>query len=142
MKTRSKLLCLILVLMCVFVATEATAKPKLSKVYVFGVSTCYTDSLTFLTDIQALYPAYIESKNGFLYDRSIYSQQLQIWIETVKGIPGTTCALFFSKSRSKLEKKFQKVKEMVRKDKNTRLRALDAGEFKFPPQEWSEHERL
>ncbi len=142
MKTPSKLLCLILVLMCVFVATEAMAKPKLSKVYVFGVSTSYTDSLTFLTDIQALHPAYVDTKTGFLYDRSIYSQQLQIWVETAKGQPGTTCALFFSKSRSKLEKKFLKVQEKIRKDKSTKLRALDAGEFKFIPQEWSEHEGL
>ncbi len=142
MKTRSKLLCLAITLACAFITTEATAKPKLSKVYVFGVSTCYTDSLTYMTDIQALFPAYIESKTGFLYDRSIYSQQLQIWVETQKAQPGTTCTIFFSKSRSKLEKKYQKIQSRLRKDQTTKLRSLDAGEFKFKPQEWSEHETL
>ncbi len=142
MKTSSKPFCLILMLLCMFMTTDAMAKPKLTKVYVFGVSTNYTDSLTFMTDIQALFPAYVESKTGFLYDRSIYSQQLQIWIEQAKGHPGTTCAIFFSKSRSKLEKKFLKVQEKIRKDPSTKLRALDAGEFKFTPQEWTEHETL
>ncbi|MCM1372653.1 MAG: hypothetical protein NC113_02765 [Bacteroides sp.] len=142
MNTRSKLLCLILTLVCMFMATDAMAKPKQTKVYVFGVSTSYTDSLTYLTDIQALSPAYVETKTGFLYDRSIYSQQLHIWIETAKEKPGTTCAIFFSKSRSRLEKKFLKLQDKLRKDPSTKLQVLNAGEFKFVPQEWSEHERL
>ncbi len=142
MKLRNKLLCLTLTLLCTFIATDAMAKPKLAKVYVFGVSTSYTDSLTYITDIQELYPAYIESKTGFLYDRSIYSQQLQIWVENAKGRPATTCTIFFSKSRSKIDKKLQKVQKRVRKDQSTKLQELGAGEFKFTPIEWSEHEML
>lgn len=123
-------------------AIDAEAKPKQTKVYVFGVSISYTDSLTYMTDIQALTPAYVDTKTGFLYDRSIYSQQLQMWIEAFKGREGTTCAIFFSKNRGQLEKKFLKLQSKIRKDRSTKLQALDAGEFKFIPQEWSEHERL
>ncbi len=140
MNIRSKLLCLML--MCLFMATDAMAKPKQTKVYVFGVSVSYTDSLTFLTDIQPLPTAYVDTKTGFLYDRSIYSQQLQMWVEAFKKQPDTTCAIFFSKSRSKLEKKYLKLQGKIRKNPATRLQSLDAGEFKFIPQEWSEHERL
>lgn len=142
MNTRSKLLCLALTLICLFMATEATAKPKQTKVYVFGVSISYTDSLTFITDIQPLPTAYVDTKTGFLYDRSIYSQQLQIWVETMKQQPGTTCAIFFNKSKSALEKKYLKLLNKVRKDRSTKLQTLDAGEFKFIPLEWTEHERL
>ncbi len=142
MKIHSKLLCLALVLMSLTMAIDVVAKPKLTKVYVFGVSTSYTDSVTFLTDIQALHPAYIESKTGFLYDRSIYSQQLQIWIESMKDKPFTTCTIFFSKNRRDVEKKFLKVQKKIRADKSTRLMMLDAGEFRFIPQEWSEHETI
>lgn len=131
-----------LTLMCLFMATEATAKPKQTKVYVFGVSISYTDSLTFITDIQPLPTAYVDTKTGFLYDRSIYSQQLQMWIEANKRQPETTCAIFFSKNRGRLEKKFLKLQNKIRKDRSTKLQALDAGEFKFVPQKWTEHERL
>lgn len=133
---------MVLTLMCLFMATDSMAKPKQTKVYVFGMSVCYTDSLTFLTDIQPLSPAYVDTKTGFLYDRSIYSQQLQIWIESFKKLPDTTCAIFFSKNRSRLEKKFLKLQNKIRKDRSTKLQTLDAGEFKFVPQEWTEHERL
>ena len=142
MKNRSKLLCLILTVVLTFCATSITAKPKQTKVYIFGVSINFTDSTTYLTDVQVLEPAYIETKTGFLYDRSIYSQQLQMWVEHAKGQPNTTCTVFFSTSKSKLEEKFIKVRNKYTKDQSTILKRLDAGEFKFIPQEWTEHERL
>ena len=110
MKNRSKLLCLILTVVLTFCATSITAKPKQTKVYIFGVSINFTDSTTYLTDVQVLEPAYIETKTGFLYDRSIYSQQLQMWVEHAKGQPNTTCTVFFSTSKSKLEEKFIKAR--------------------------------
>ena len=142
MKNRSKLLCLIFTALLTFCATSITAKPKQTKVYIFGVSINFTDSVTYLTDVQVLDPAYIETKTGFLYDRSIYSQQLQIWMEHAKEQPNTTCTIFFSTKRSKLEEKFIKVRDKYTKDQSTILNILDAGEFKFIPQEWTEHERL
>lgn len=142
MKNRSKLLYLIITALLTLCTTSITAKPKQTKVYIFGVSINFTDSVTYMTDVQILEPAYIETKTGFLYDRSIYSQQLQIWVEYAKGQPNTTCTVFFSTSRSKLEKKFIKVRNKYNKDQSTILKSLDAGEFKFIPQEWTEHERL
>ena len=95
-----------------------------------------------MTDIQVLEEAYIETKTGFMYDRSIYSQQLQIWVEQVKGQPYTTCSIFFSDSKSKLEKKYKKIRDKYYKDQSTILKHLEPGEFKFIQLEWSEHERL
>ena len=142
MKNRSKLLCLIFTALLTLCATSITAKPKQTKVYIFGVSINFTDSVTYLTDVQVLEPAYIETKTGFLYDRSIYSQQLQICMEHAKRQPNTTWTIFFSTKRSKLEEKFIKVRDKYTKDQSTILNILDAGEFKFIPQEWTEHERL
>ena len=142
MKNRGKLLCIILTALLTVCVTGITAKPKQTKVYIFGVSINLTDSVTYLTDVQVLEPAYIETKTGFLYDRSIYTQQLQIWVEHAKGQPNTTCTIFFSTNRSKLEEKFIKVRNKYNKDQSTILKSLDAGEFKFIPQEWTEHERL
>lgn len=142
MKNRSNLFCLILTAMLVFCATNADAKPKQTTIYVFGISISLTDSTAYLTDIQTLETAYIDNKTGFLYDRSIYSQQLQMWIEYSKNKPGTTCAIFFGEKKSKVEKKYIKVRNKYNKDRSTKLHSLETGEFKFIPQDWSEHESL
>ncbi|MBR5465833.1 MAG: hypothetical protein IKU79_00220 [Bacteroidaceae bacterium] len=142
MKNWSKILCISLIAILSLHVINAEAKPKAQKVYIFGVSTNFTDSITYITDIQVINPAYIETKTGFLYDRSIYSQQLQIWIEHFKKQPNTTCTIFFSKKRNSLEKKYIKVRDKNLKDKSTYLKVLDAGEFKFTPIEWTEHENL
>ena len=118
------------------------AKPLQTKVYIFGISTSFTDSTTYITDIQELSPAYIDSQTKFLYDRSIYSQQLQIWVEVTKNQPNTTCAIFFSKNKSQLEQKYLKIRRKYTQDQSTRLQSLEKGEFRFTPQEWSEHETL
>lgn len=142
MKNGSKIFCLILIALLALCTTDAVAKPKQAKIYVFGVSINFTDSVTYITDVQTLDPAYIDTKTGFLYDRSIYSQQLQIWIEYNMKQPNTTCTIFFSKNKSKLESKYVKVRDKIRKDDTTVLKTIDTGKFKFIPQEWSEHERL
>lgn len=133
---------LLAMIAAVCLPTESVAKPKKSKVYIFGLSINFTDSVTYITDIQTLPEGYIESRNGFLYDRSIYSQQLQVWVEHAKQQPNTTCMVFFNTNRDKLEKKFLKIRQKYMKDTSTNLRHLDSGEFKFIQLEWTEHEKL
>jgi len=142
MKNWNKLLCLAITALMLICATNIYSKPKQTKIYIFGVSINFTDSTTYITDVQALESAYIETRTGFLYDRSIYSQQLQIWVEYAKNQPNTTCTVFFSENKSQLEKKYIKVRNNYNKDQSTKLKTLNAGEFKFIPQEWTEHERL
>ena len=140
--SRTKILGIILVAIFSLVTGNIYAKPKKTKVYVFGISTNFTDSITYITDIQTLEAAYIETKTGFLYDRSIYAQQLQIWVEQVKLQPYTTCAIFFNESKNKLEKKYKKIQDKYYKDQSTIVQLLEPEEFEFKQLEWSEHERL
>lgn len=140
--SRAKVIGIILGAIFSLFASDICAKPKKTKVYVFGISTNFTDSITYITDIQTLETAYIETKTGFLYDRSIYAQQLQIWVEQVKLQPYTTCAIFFNESKSKLEKKYKKIRDKYYKDQSTIVQQLEPEEFKFKQLEWSEHERL
>ena len=142
MKKKFNLLCLVLTGLLTLLPINSEAAPKQTKVYVFGISINFTDSVTYMTDIQILEPAYIETKTGFLYDRSIYSQQLQIWIEQAKKQPYTTCTIFFSENKSKLEKKYNKIRNKFRNDQSTTVKCLEPGEFKFNILEWTEHERL
>ena len=142
MKSRFKIIGIILIAMLTLFSGDIWAKPKKTKVYIFGISTNFTDSITYITDIQTLETAYIETKTGFLYDRSIYAQQLQIWVEQVKLQPYTTCAIFFNESRSKLEKKYKKIQDKYYKDQSTIVQLLEPEEFEFKQLDWSEHERL
>lgn len=142
MKNSHKIIRLVFLAIFTIIAVSTEAKPKQTKLYVFGISANFTDSITYMTDIQVLEEAYIETKTGFMYDRSIYSQQLQIWVEQVKGQPYTTCSIFFSDSKSKLEKKYKKIRDKYYKDQSTILKHLEPGEFKFIQLEWSEYERL
>ena len=142
MKRRLKIIGIMVIAMLTLFCGDICAKPKKTKVYVFGISTNFTDSITYITDIQTLEAAYIETKTGFLYDRSIYAQQLQIWVEQVKLQPYTTCAIFFNESKSKLEKKYKKIQDKYYKDQSTIVQLLEPKEFEFKQLDWSEHERL
>lgn len=142
MKRRLKIIGIMVIAMLTLFSGDIFAKPKKTKVYVFGISTNFTDSITYITDIQTLEAAYIETKTGFLYDRSIYAQQLQIWVEQVKLQPYTTCAIFFNESKSKLEKKYKKIQDKYYKDQSTIVQLLEPEEFEFKQLDWSEHERL
>jgi hypothetical protein len=142
MKNVSKLLCFILFAMLSLCSLSVEAKPKQTKLYVFGVSMNLTDSVTYITEVQLIDPAFVETKTGFMYDRSIYSQQLQLWVEYNKNQPASTCTIFFSEKKSKIDKKYAKVRNRYLKDQGTILRSLSVEDFQFIPQEWSEHETL
>ena len=142
MKNVGKLLCFILFTMLSLCSLSVEAKPKQTKLYVFGVSMNLTDSVTYITEVQLIDPAFVETKTGFMYDRSIYSQQLQLWVEYNKNQPASTCTIFFSEKKSKIDKKYAKVRNRYLKDQGTILRSLSVEDFQFIPQEWSEHETL
>lgn len=131
------------VLLVAFMTAGAMhAKPKKRVVYMFGVSASFTDSIAYITDVQRMDPVYIESKTGFLYDRSIYSQQLQTFMEEKMGRPHTTCTIFFSKKKRKLENKYLKVIKFHKKRNSLNIRQMETGAFKFVPEEWTEHETI
>lgn len=128
---------LALVLAC---PTQTCAKPRKTQVYMFGVSASFTDSIAYMTQVQLMDPVYIESKTGFLYDRSIYSQQLQIFVERYDNRPNTTCAVFFSHSKSAMLKKYAAVKAFYQSKNEVTIKELTAEAFQFTPEEWTEHE--
>ncbi len=134
---------IILALLIALVSTGTIlAKPKKRVVYMFGVSVSFTDSVAYITEIQRMDPVYIESKTGFLYDRSIYSQQLQMFMDEKMGRPNTTCTVFFSKKKKKMENKYLKVMKNYKKRNKLNMRQLESGTFKFKPEEWTEHETI
>lgn len=117
---------------------SGSAKPKKMPLWMFGFSASFTDSIVYISDVQKVEPAYIETSTGFLYDRSIYSLQVENFIEEQLGKPRTTCTIFFSKSRKKMEKKFFSIRKRYIKEDGLAVKTLEG--FSFVPVDWTEHD--
>lgn len=133
---RKVLLCAWLFVMLATVAMAYQVQPRKLRVYMFGFATSYVDSVSYMTDLQAV-DAYI-MPNGFLAYRSLYSLQLNNYLLAKRGRENMTCTVFFSKSKSKAEKKFQKVRKIFQKTHRGIIQPLGIDVFRFEPEEWTE----
>ena len=81
------------------------AKPlKTNQVYMFGFSASFKDSVVYVTDIQNVEGAWIETKTKFLMERENYSYQLKSYLEDTKQQSNRICMVFFELSKKKAEK--------------------------------------
>ncbi len=126
-----------LLLVLFSLGVQAEKKPKMQTVYIFGFSASFTDSTAYLTDVMQLDSAYVTQK-GFLADRSLYSLQLENYIQEKHNLLNTTNAVFFSVKKKSLDKKYDRVKRMYQSGENLRLNLLHAEDFRFLPQEYIE----
>lgn len=121
----------VLVCACLFVCASLPAKVKKTPVYIFGFSASFTDSVAYITDIQCLDSAYIETKNGFLMDRMVYSDQLQTYLEGIKDMKNATSAVFFDIKKKNVQAEYNKIKKRYEKDDNVILTTMDGEPFRF-----------
>lgn len=104
---------------------------KTEKVYMFGFSASFNDSLVYITDIQGVDSVEIEPKTNFLVGRTAYGNQLQFYLADYKERPNTTCVVFFDKKEDKLRKKYNKILKRYKNSKETILKNLTRDEFSF-----------
>lgn len=109
--------------------TASTLENKKNGMYIVGVSASFTDSLIYFTDIQFVDSVNVD-KNKLLPMRSQYSDQLENYLEQVKGMKNRTCFIYFNEKKSKLEKNINKMKDNYQKEGKSILREL-GDEFKF-----------
>ena len=109
--------------------TASTLENKKNGMYIVGVSASFTDSLIYFTDIQFVDSVNVD-KNKLLPMRSQYSDQLENYLEQVKGMKNRTCFIYFNEKKSKLEKNINKMKENYQKEGKSILCEL-GDEFKF-----------
>ena len=81
------------------------------KMYMFGFAASFSDSIVHFTDVQELKDVWIDTKTDFLLGRDSYSYQLRDYLAG-KNMGHRTCVVVFNKSRKKLEKELQKMKEL------------------------------
>lgn len=68
----------ILIAVLILMVSSVEAKPlKTNKVYMFGFSASFKDSVVYVTEIQNVQEAWIDTKTKFLLGRDQYSAQAQ-----------------------------------------------------------------
>ncbi len=101
---------LLLTLLVTLVAIPTEAKPvKTSHLYMFGFSASFKDSVVYVTDIQDIEGAWIDSKTKFLQDRDQYSSQLKEYLANDLQQTGRVAIVFFATEKKKLEKQYLKL---------------------------------
>ena len=137
----------IIVALCLMmgIGTASAKKQQVEKMYMFGMAAAFTDTIVHFTNIQIVDSVWIESKNNFLLDRDVYSNQLRTFLRDKQQSPNRTCIVFYSTKREKLEKKYQKMKRLYGKDKkgveHFDVRYIMDTDFKFQPVKQEEEQQ-
>lgn len=121
-------------LISAFAVTEVSAKRKIvPQVYMFGFSASFTDSVVYITDLQTVDSAWIDTKTKFLLGRENYSYQLRDFFTNKKSIANRTCMIFFGLKKKDAEEKLAKIKRMYTDNpkKKYDVKYLTEADFKF-----------
>ena len=113
---------------------------KVPKMFMFGFSASFQDSIIYMTDVQEVEGAWYETKSKFLLGRQHYSYQLKDFLANTRQQPNRVCVVMFALTRKEAEKKFIKLrKEYTVKAKGKYDgRYLTTTDFKFQPVDMSE----
>ena len=128
-------------LIAVAIPTEMQAKRmKAPKMYMFGFSASFQDSIVYMTDVQEVEGAWYDTKTKFLMGRQHYSYQLKDFLANNKEQPNRVCVVMYALTRKEAEKKFIKLrKEYTIKAKGKYdVRYLTTADFQFQPVDMSE----
>lgn len=104
------------------------------KMYAFGFAASFNDTIVHLTDIIELDSAWIDKKTKFLLGIGVYSTQFRNYLADQKNMPGRTTVVIYDRKRSKIEKRYLKMKRLYGGSKNKRqydIRTLSPNEFRF-----------
>lgn len=136
MKLRNILAAAALVAAVALTESSMAKQVMVPKMYMFGFAASFNDTIVHFTDIIEMDSAWIDTKSKFLLGLELYSLQLRNHLAEKESMPGRTTVVLFDKKRSKLEKKYLKMKRLYNGEKNrTRydLRTLSPTEFRFQP---------
>lgn len=101
------------------------------KVYIFGCSFQFGDSVLYITQINEVDSISLSKKAKFLPYRSDFSNQLKEKLESGRGLKNQTSSVFFSEKKASLQKKFQSIKKRYLKKEGITIVTLNASDFKF-----------
>ena len=109
------------------VSAKIVCVPKL---YAFGFSASFNDSIVYFNDIQEIDSAWINDKTDFLVSRDNYSYQLKNYFTNI-GQEHRTCVISFALKRKDIEKKYKKMKGKYVKAGKFSIKTLGKNDFQF-----------
>ena len=98
--------------------------------YLCGVAYSFEDTIIYVTSVQELDSAWIDTKTHFLSGRNYYSYQLKEFF-SAKDNDKRVCAVFFAEKRKDLEKKYIKMMKKFSKKGNVDVKQIPDTEFRF-----------
>jgi hypothetical protein len=130
-----KIVFTLFILVALGAATTISAKKVATpKMYIYGMSASFNDSIVYFTNVQELNNVWVENSHKELDVRHLYSQQLRNYLMT-QGQTNRTCLVVAHKNRSKLEKKYLKMKKLYTQSKDGKVhfdvRYLNDQDFQF-----------
>lgn len=114
--------------------TNVFAAEKETPIFLFGLSRSLNDSTVYMTEIQLISTAEIDTKTKFLQDREKYSEQLTEYLEKI-GVNYPTTVTEYSTSRNKAEKKFLKLRNKFMREGGFELKIVTTDSFQYNPLE-------
>lgn len=127
----------ILALMALAIITISAKPFKTNQVYMFGFSASFKDSVIYVTDIQNVQGAWIDTKTKFLLDRDEYSMQMKSYTDSL-GTQDRVSVIFYALKKKKAEKKYLKLMKKYKKGYD--IRYVNANDFRFKPIDQSPQE--
>ena len=130
-----KIAILFMTLVALGVATTTNAKKVVTpRMYIFGMAASFNDSTVYFTNVQELNNVWVEKRHKELDVRKLYSMQLLDYLNNQK-IQNRTCIVIANEKRSKLEKKFLKLRKLYTQSKDGKVhfdvKYLGDQDFKF-----------
>ena len=135
---RTIIMMFLTMLLCGAHTTPVMAKKKMvEKMYLFGFSASFKDSVVFFTDVQEISNVWYDTRKKFLLGREYYSQQLKTHLAEKNNEPNRTCLVMFATKRKSAEKKFLKLKHLYTQKAKGKYRVsyLPNEDFRFTPVE-------
>lgn len=120
--------CMCLLPLFAFVQTKAK---DTEKIYMFAVSESFKDTIVYVTEIQSPENASLQKRTRFLLGRAAYGQQLKEYLTRQMGQSNRMVALFFSKKKGRIEKRYQKICNRFLADKTKHLEKITKEDFLF-----------
>lgn len=110
--------------------TQAANKP--TRLFVYGFAASFNDSTVYITNIEELDTAWVDTKTGFLYSRDNYSYQLRDYLKG-QGVTTPTCITSYATTRKEAEKKYTALKRRYTTKGNYNVKYVTGDEFHFSP---------
>lgn len=101
------------------------------KIYAFGFSASFNDSVVYISDIQEIDSVWVTTRNDFLVNRYSYSNQLREFLAEKRHDADRTCIISYAFKKKDIEKKYIKLKQKYTKNGDFEVKTLTNADFLF-----------